>query len=199
MGRNDLDGGAGMSAAIGSQSRPEQDSSAAPVTPELQQEIEQFLYRESRILDDRRYEKWYALLADDLHYFMPTRYNRLKREADKEFSAPDEAAFFDEDKRSIAMRIRRLNTGLAWAEDPPSRTRHMVSNVVIRPIANDEYEVDCYYLLYRSRLEREVEIFVGMRHDVLRRADNPGGFQVARRTIILDQSTLLARNLSFFF
>jgi biphenyl 2,3-dioxygenase subunit beta len=139
------------------------------------------------------------LLADDLHYFMPTRYNRLKREADKEFSAPDEAAFFDEDKRSIAMRIRRLNTGLAWAEDPPSRTRHMVSNVVIRPIANDEYEVDCYYLLYRSRLEREVEIFVGMRHDVLRRADNPAGFQVARRTIILDQSTLLARNLSFFF
>ncbi|MGA6970590.1 MAG: 3-phenylpropionate/cinnamic acid dioxygenase subunit beta [Candidatus Binatus sp.] len=188
-----------MSAAIGSQSRPEQGSSAARVTPELQQEIEQFLYHESRILDDRRYEEWYALLADDLHYFMPTRYNRLKREADKEFSAPDEAAFFDEDKRSIAMRIRRLNTGLAWAEDPPSRTRHMVSNVVIRPIANDEYEVDCYYLLYRSRLEREVEIFVGMRHDVLRRANNPAGFQVARRTIILDQATLVARNLSFFF
>ena len=74
----------------GSQSRPEQDSSAAPVTPELQQEIEQFLYRESRILDDRRYEEWYALLADDLHYFMPTRYNRLKREADKETEEAEE-------------------------------------------------------------------------------------------------------------
>ena len=193
-----------MSAAIASQSRSESERRAACVTPELQQEIEQFLYRESRILDDRRYEEWYELLADDLHYFMPTRYNRLKREADKEFSAPDEAAFFDEDKGSIAMRIRRLNTGMAWAEDPPSRTRHMVSNVVIRPIANpiannEEYEVDCYYMLYRSRLEREVEIFVGMRHDLLRRADNPAGFQVARRVIILDQTILLARNLSFFF
>src|SRR5216684_3007518 len=122
--------------------------SATPlVDATVQRAIEQFLYYEARLLDDRRIDEWYELLADDLHYFMPTRYNRLKREADKEFSAPDEAAFFDEDKRSIAMRIRRLNTGMAWAEDPPSRTRHMVSNVVIRPIANpiasDEYEVDC--------------------------------------------------------
>lgn len=169
------------------------------VSPELQQEIEQFLYRESRILDERKFEEWYELLADDLHYFMPTRYNRLKREANKEFSGPTEAAFFDEDKKSIAQRIRRLNTGMAWAEDPPSRTRHMVSNVVIHPRGNGEYEVDCYYLLYRSRLEREVEFFVGMRHDTLRRTSNPAGFQVARRTIILDQTVLLARNLSFFF
>ena len=50
-----------------------------------------------------------------------------------------------------------------------------------------------------ARLEREVEIFVGMRHDLLRRANNPAGFQVARRVIILDQTILLARNLSFFF
>ena len=172
---------------------------AERVTPELQQEIEQFLYREARLLDDRNYEEWFALLADDLHYFMPTRYNRLRRESSKEFSGPDEAAFFDEDKASIAMRIRRLNTGMAWAEDPPSRTRHLVSNVAIRPRGNGEYEVDSYYLLYRSRLEREVETFVGMRHDVLRRADNAAGFQVAKRTIVLDQATLMARNLSFFF
>ena len=172
---------------------------AERVTPELQQEIEQFLYHEARILDDRNYEEWFALLADDLHYFMPTRYNRLRREGNKEFSGPDEAAFFDEDKASIAMRIRRLNTGMAWAEDPPSRTRHLVSNVTIRPRGSGEYEVDCYYLLYRSRLEREVETFVGMRHDLLRRANNPAGFQLARRTIVLDQATLMARNLSFFF
>ncbi len=145
------------------------------VTPELQQEIEQFLYHESRVLDERRYDEWYGLLTDDIHYFMPTRYNRLKRESDKEFSGPNEAAFFDEDKHSIAQRIRRLNTGMAWAEDPPSRTRHMVSNVVIRPRGNGEYEVDCYYMLYRSRLEREIEMFVGMRHDVLRRANNAAG------------------------
>ena len=185
-----------MSAAVTTEPKV---APAERVTPELQQEIEQFLYFEARILDDRRFERWYELLADDLHYYMPTRYNRLKREADKEFSAPDEAAYFDEDKRAIAVRIRRLNTGMAWAEDPPSRTRHMVSNVVIRPRGNGEYEVDSYYMLYRSRLEREVEMFVGMRQDVLRRVQSAAGFQVARRTIILDQAILMARNLSFFF
>jgi biphenyl 2,3-dioxygenase subunit beta len=170
------------------------------VEPAFQQAIEQFLYYEARLLDDRRLDDWYALLADDIHYFMPTRYNRLKREADREFSGPHEAALFDEDKVSLAQRIRRLHTGMAWAEDPPSRTRHLVSNVMIRPTSTPgEYEVDCYYLLYRSRLEREVEVFVGMRHDLLRRAGTPAGWQIARRTIILDQATLLARNLSFFF
>src|SRR5215510_8451396 len=164
------------------------------VTPELQHQIEQFLFYESRLLDDRNYEEWFALLADDLHYFMPTRYNRLRREAAKEFSGPEEAAFFDEDKASIALRIRRLNTGMAWAEDPPSRTRHMLTNVVVRPHGTNEYEVDSYFLVYRSRLEREVETFVGMRQDLLRRDGSSYGFQIVKRTIILDQSILLARN-----
>lgn len=180
---------------------PDATPSPTPlVEPALQQAIEQFLYYEARLLDDRRLDEWHALLADDIHYFMPTRYNRLKREAGREFSGPREAALFDEDKVSLAQRIRRLKTGMAWAEDPPSRTRHLVSNVMIRPTSTPgEYEVECYYLLYRSRLEREVETFVGMRHDLLRRTETPVGWQIARRTIILDQATLLARNLSFFF
>jgi len=175
--------------------------SAIPlVDATVQRAIEQFLYYEARLLDDRRIDEWYELLADDIHYFMPTRYNRLKREADREFSGPHEAALFDEDKRSIAQRIRRLHTGMAWAEDPPSRTRHLITNVMIRPAPNaGEYEVDSYYLVYRSRLEREVEMFVGTRHDLLRQVETAAKWQIARRTIILDQATVLARNLSFFF
>src|SRR5579863_3471081 len=171
-----------------------------PVPPALHHEIEQFLYLEARILDDRRFEEWFELLADDIHYMMPTRYNRTRREADREFAGPHEAQLFDEDKLSIAQRIRRLRSGTAWAEDPPSRTRHFVSNIVVRRTANaDEFEADCYYLLYRSRLEREVEMFAGMRQDLLRRVDGEPKWRIARRRIILDQTVVLARNLSFFF
>ena len=182
---------------------PEQggkQGAAAPVGPELHHEIEQFLYHEALLLDERRFEEWYDLLAYDLHYVMPTRYNRLRREADREFAGPHEAQLFDEDKQSIAQRIRRLRMPTAWAEDPPSRTRHFVSNVTVRRTANEaEFEVECYYLLYRSRGEREVEIFAGARVDLLRRAANAAGWEIARRRIILDQTVLLARNLSFFF
>ena len=175
-------------------------ASTEPIPPALHHEIEQFLYHEARILDDRRFEEWYELLADDIHYVMPTRYNRTRRDAEREFAGPHEAQLFDEDKVSIAQRIRRLRSGTAWAEDPPSRTRHFVSNVVARRTANaDEFEVDCYYLLYRSRLEREVEMFAGMRQDLLRQVDGAPKWRIARRRILLDQTVLLARNLSFFF
>src|SRR5687768_3468986 len=98
----------------------------------LQHDIEQFLFFEARLLDERRFDDWFKLLADDIHYWMPTRYNRLLREMDRENSGPTEVANFDEDKRSMGQRVYRLATGMAWAEDPPSRTRHIVTNVWIQ-------------------------------------------------------------------
>ena len=91
----------------------------ALVAPVLQQEIEQFLYAEAAVLDARQFDVWLTLLAHDLHYFMPVRRTMQRRERDLEISAPDEVALFDEDKPSMVVRVRRLNTGLAWAEEPP--------------------------------------------------------------------------------
>jgi len=181
----------------------EHEALSAPlvgVGVELQHEIEQFLYHEAALLDDRNFDSWFELLADDLHYWMPTRQNRLLRELDREYSAPDEAAHFDETKEHIGQRITRLATGMAWAEDPPSRTRHLVSNVRISPgDSPDEYAVESAFILYRSRLEREEDLWSGRREDVLRRVSVGVGWQVARRTIRLDMATLLTKNLSSFF
>jgi 3-phenylpropionate/cinnamic acid dioxygenase small subunit len=172
---------------------------AGYVAPELQWEIEQFLYHEAALLDGWWYRDWFELLADDLEYWMPLRGNRLARDQHLEMSGPDDTALFDEDKDSIDRRILKIETGMSWAEDPPSRTRHAVSNVQVFPTDRaDEYEVRCTYMLYRSRLERDVDLFVGARQDVLRR-DPETGWKIARRKIVLDQATLLAKNLSIFF
>lgn len=171
-----------------------------PVTPGLQFEIEQFLYAEADLLDQRQFHDWHALMTEDIHYWMPVRFNRLRREMDHEFSRPDEVAHFDDDNQSLLLRVKRLDTGQAWAEEPPSRTRHMVTNVRVTPTGNpDEFEVGCCFFLYRSRLERQVDLFVGGRTDVLRRADTPYGFQIAKRTIYLDQTLVMANNMSVFF
>jgi 3-phenylpropionate/cinnamic acid dioxygenase small subunit len=176
------------------------NSPLALVSPELQQEVEQFLFAEAALLDRRAYREWFSLLAPDLRYRMPLRFNREKRERAHEYSQADESCLFDETKASIDLRIKRLETGMAWAEEPPSRTRHMVTNVRIWPNANGtELNVSSYFHLYRSRLERQVDQFLGEREDVLRRADNPYGFVIAAREIRLDQSTVLANNLSVFF
>ena len=95
-------------------------------------EIQQFYFDEAELLDDGRYADWLELLADDLDYWMPTRTNRLRRQQALSIAARGEAAFYDETKESLAWRIRRFDSGMAWAEDPPSRTRHLVTNVVAR-------------------------------------------------------------------
>ncbi|MFE7029143.1 3-phenylpropionate/cinnamic acid dioxygenase subunit beta [Streptomyces sp. NPDC057621] len=169
-------------------------------------DVEQFYFEEADLLDAGRFTDWLDLLADDLDYWMPTRTNRLRRQQALSVAARGEAAFYDESKDSLAWRIRRFDSGMAWAEDPPSRTRHLVTNVMVRhtdPAEHDGFtENDLWvrsaFLVYRNRLQREENIFAGSRTDILRRSTD-GRLQVARRTILLDQNVLQAKNISTFF
>lgn len=165
----------------------------------LQYELEQFLYSEADLLDGGLFDEWLELLAPDIRYWAPVRANRLFRERDKEISPPGESAYFDENRAELAQRVERLHTRMAWAEDPPSRTRHLVTNVRVSPAGTGpEYQVASNFYVYRTRLERDIDMWVGKRADVIRRVED-GRYQIARRTIIFDVSILLAKNLSVFF
>lgn len=164
---------------------------------DLQYDVEQFLYHEATLLDDRRFDDWLALLADDLEYWMPVRSTRSLGDEANEFAKPGESAFFDDDKGSMGERVRKLFTGYAWAEDPPSRTRHIVSNVCITGVEGETIDIGCNFILYRSRLANEEDLWVGRREDRLRR--NGEAFIIARRHIYLDQVSLNSKNLSIFF
>lgn len=164
---------------------------------DLQYDVEQFLYREADLIDERRFGDWLTLLADDLEYWMPVRSTRALGDEANEFAKPGESAFFDDDKESMHQRVRKLYTGYAWAEDPPSRTRHVVSNVRIVSMSNDLLEVRCNFMLYRSRLAADEDLWVGRREDRLRR--NGDSFLIARRHIYLDHVSLASKNLSVFF
>jgi len=160
-------------------------------------EVERFYYDEAALLDSHRYEEWLALFSDDAHYFMPIRRTRTQREIDKEFTKPGEMAFFDDTKILLAGRIAKLKTGRSWAEDPPSRTRHLITNVRVVKDDRGRLEVESNFHVYRTRLNSEETSWIGSRRDVLRRVD--GSFQIADRKILLEQTVLLSRNLSNFF
>ncbi|MFP3562996.1 aromatic-ring-hydroxylating dioxygenase subunit beta [Paraburkholderia sp. SIMBA_030] len=171
-----------------------------PVSPELQHEIEQFYYWEAKLLNDRRFEEWFALLAKDIRYFMPIRTTRIMRDAAQEYSKANELAHFDEDATTMKGRLRKIVSDVGWSENPASRTRHLVSNVMILNGASaGEYQISSAFIVYRNRLERQTDIFAGERRDTLRRTDSDAGFEIVDRTILIDQSTILANNLSFFF
>jgi 3-phenylpropionate/cinnamic acid dioxygenase small subunit len=169
----------------------------------LKEEVEQFLYREAELLDERRYEEWLDLFTDDAQYWMPMRRNVPADEAPQEFTREGvDVNWFDEGKDTLTRRVRQIRTGVHWAEQPPSRICHMVSNVQVEPVsgapdAAREVAVKSRFLIYRNRVETETDILVGKREDLLRRDD--GGWRIARRKIVLDQSVLLVKNLTFFF
>lgn len=164
----------------------------------LQHEIEQFLFAEAALLDERRFEEWLLLLADDLEYWMPVRSTRSAGDEEFEFAKFGEGAFFDDDKPSMEQRVRKLRTGFAWAEDPPSRTRHYVANVrVLSGSPETGLRVGCNFMIYRSRLSSDVDLWAGRREDTLRRG--AGGWTIAKRHLFLDHVTLDSKNLSSFF
>jgi 3-phenylpropionate/cinnamic acid dioxygenase small subunit len=168
----------------------------------LAQEIAGFLYAEAEMLDERRHDEWLALLADDIRYWMPMRRNVKYGEEGREFTREGtDIAWFDEGKETLTRRVRQIETGIHWAEEPRSRLSHLVTNVQVQGAepslsAAQEVSVTCRFLIYRNRVETETDILVGRREDLLRR--NGAGWLLARRKIILDQNVLLSKNLTFF-
>lgn len=178
------------------------------MTEDVRVAIEQTLYREARLIDERRFREWLDLFTDDVHYRMPLRTVRYAANSKavvrpegsgslREVTAEDELAIFDEDKRSLSMRVARLETGAAWAEDPPSRTTHIVTNVEVEPRSENEVVAYSTVVVHRVRLEADEDTFFGRREDVLRRVN--GDWKIARRTVVLGHGVLRARSISFFF
>jgi 3-phenylpropionate/cinnamic acid dioxygenase small subunit len=165
----------------------------------LQREVEEFLYREAELLDERRHEEWLALLAEDVRYWMPIRRNVKVDDLERrEFTREThDINWFDEGKETLTRRVRQIQTGIHWAEEPVSRISHLVTNIRLAEVRAEEVAVNCRFLIYRNRVETETDILVGKREDLLRRAGD--GWLIARRKILLDQNVLLSKNLTFFF
>jgi 3-phenylpropionate/cinnamic acid dioxygenase small subunit len=164
----------------------------------LQAEVERFFSAEAELLDERRFDAWLDLLHDDIRYWMPiarnVRFNQPELEYTREHS---DANWFDEGKDILRKRVQQIAGGDHWAEEPRTRTTHLVANVRIDAVDGADVTAKSRFMVCGYRLEHDVDLFIGKRIDVLRRTD--GGLKVLRRTIYLDQSVLLSRNLTTFF
>ncbi len=165
------------------------------VSPQVRDEILDLLHREAELLDEGRLDEWLDLLTDDVTYQMPVR---MTRERGQTGDVSTEMQHFWEDRATLALRVQRLKTEFAWAEDPPSRTRHFITNVRLRAGANpDELDVRSYVLIYRSRGDSPVsDLISGERREVVRRVN--GVWKFARRVFVPDQATLSTKNLAIF-
>jgi 3-phenylpropionate/cinnamic acid dioxygenase small subunit len=174
------------------------EAATVTVTPRqaLWLDLMPFYIHEAWLLDERKFKEWLDLFTDDVLYFMPRRKNVLRREAHREVTPQGDLALIEDDRRYLEMRVARLDTGMAWGEDPPSRTRHLIGNLVAEPLDKGDVKAKTAFLVYRSHLETDHQLLAGSREDVLRRVG--GAWKIAKRTILLDANVLLDKNLSVF-
>ncbi|HLI23299.1 MAG TPA: 3-phenylpropionate/cinnamic acid dioxygenase subunit beta [Stellaceae bacterium] len=164
----------------------------------LEAEVARFFSLEAELLDERRFKDWLDLLHDDIRYWMPIARNVRFNEPELEYTrASADANWFDEGKDTLRKRVQQIEGGDHWAEEPRSRTTHLVTNVRIEKSEGPDITAKSRFVVCAYRLEHDVDLFMGKRVDVLRRQD--GALKVLRRAIYLDQSVLLSRNLTTFF
>lgn len=166
-----------------------------PFSDPLHLAAHQWLVEETYLLDRRELEEWLTRMTEDVHYFMPIRVTTSQGAG---YDTARRMAHFDEDLYSLERRVARLRTEHAWTEDPPSRLRHHLSNVLT--FATDvpgEILVESAVLLFRSRGDvNEPSLLSAGRSDVLRSVD--GAWRLARRHITVDESVLRTQNLAVF-
>lgn len=160
-------------------------------------EVEQFLYREARLLDEERYEEWLGLMTADIHYWMPGIQARHRKDKTPRLD-PRRMALFDDDMLNMRRRVTRFLDPTAWTEDPPTRACHIISNIEVEMTGSDnEYKAYSTFVNVRGRAEAEENWLAGRRTDVLRRAED-GTLRLASRQIVMTQAVLLAKNLNVF-
>jgi 3-phenylpropionate/cinnamic acid dioxygenase small subunit len=165
------------------------------VTPELQFEITNFLHQEAYLLDSRKYKEWIELLTEDVVYRMPLRETVEGVGVD---NIAEDSAFFEETKKSLTTRANRLYTKSAWVENPATRQRHFITNIMVESTSKpNEYKVRSYFLFQRSRgSSHTIEQMFGERNDIIRKVNED--YKIAERTIYPDQAVITTMNMSMF-
>ncbi len=154
----------------------------------LVREVEEFLYHEARLLDERRFEEWRDLFADDGVYWVPL--------AEGQESPLESHSIFYDDKALMDVRIRRLRHPTNYAQSPPSRTRHLISNVVLEDGGGDEIRARSSLVMFEYRMEAQ-RTFGGDCHHHLRR--EKGGFRIALKRVDLVNSEAIHGHMSVPF
>lgn len=155
--------------------------------------VARFLYREARLLDQRRYRDWLELWTDDAQYALPTTW--ISGVGELEVAGNTGLHHLRSDRMVLGLRVEKLLSQQAWAEQPPSRTVRTVSNIEVDH-DGDALRVRSNVVLHRVRCTDDVEVHAATRIDHLVEADE--GLRLASRRVDLAHGVLRAANLEFF-
>ena len=154
--------------------------------PVDRQRIENFLYREARLMDEHAYDEWLALWTDDALYWIPCN--------EDDFDPERHVSIVYENRARLEDHIARLKSGAAYAQDPKSRLSRIVSNVEIE--GENDFETIVHSTFNVSALRRgRMDIFAGRAIHKLRHQGD--SFRIAYKKVLLINNDMVINNLTF--
>jgi benzoate/toluate 1,2-dioxygenase beta subunit len=154
--------------------------------PEERSKVESFLYREARLMDENLYDEWLSLWTQDALYWVPC--NR-----DDSDPALEISAIYD-DRARLQIRIDRLKSGVAYAQDPKSRMRRLISNIEIQRADNGDLIVSSNFLLVELRRSKQ-DVFAG--RTIHRLQSDDESFKISYKKVLLVNNDEVIDNLTF--
>ena len=165
-----------------------QPASGARLGPEALRSVEQFLFHEAALLDDRELDAWLELWDADGRYWVP----RFAGQAEP-FT---QISLFWEDRVLRETRVRRLANPRNWSQQPPARCSHLVGNVSVRGLDAEGCLIVRSSLLYTEwRLEQRQ--FAATVHHKLRARDDGSWCMRLKRVDLVNCDAMLG-NLELF-
>lgn len=161
----------------------------------LQFTVESFYRREAELLDSRHFDEWLMLFASDATYEVPLRVT-TEDGGDSEVSS--RGRIYWDTRTSLGVRIERLQSGYAWVEQPPTRTRHFVTNIRVSRVADGFIETQANLLVACNRGDEPAYVlYSGERKDRLTQGSQ-SDYVICSRVVVVDQANMAGNALSVF-
>jgi 3-phenylpropionate/cinnamic acid dioxygenase small subunit len=150
------------------------------------QQVEQFLYHEAQLMDEHRFDEWLALWSEPALYWVPSNRDELDPKR--------EVSLIYDDWVRLQLRIARLKSGFAHAQEPRSRMRRLISNIEIEEPENGEVVASSNFLLAELRRGKQ-DLFAG--RSIHRLRVHNGGFKLTSKKVLLVNNDEPIDNLTF--
>ena len=148
--------------------------------------IEQFIFREARLLDCRDYAGWEALWTDDALYWLPA--------GDGDIDPEKSMSIIYDNRSRLGLRVRQLESGRRHAQNPPSRVVHVISNIEVLDDHGSDISAVASALTYESNLRGET-LWASRNEYRIRRSED--GLRLVQKKVVLANSDKPIFTLAF--
>lgn len=179
------------------------------ISADEQRALERFYFHEARLLDNRQYQQWLALVSPEIRYSMPSRTNLMvdNRErgnehmisVDRELESADSMGcpIREETYVHLMVRVERAFKVNSWSENPPARTRRIIGNIELMEREGDKLSVVSNFHMFYARPGSANFLYSGQRRDLLTPAGE--GYTILQREVIMDYADIDYPTLGLLF